>query len=255
MLYQALDKKFDFTQVFQEEVDEKEVEDVIISMMPKILFATQMASAEIKHSSAHAKQIRNLDEKNLLDALLHAQFKQSDEEQLLAKIITIFAKRELITGDADTPDEGFEDVQKIDPCHYQLWQRVFYGRHNDKVLKGAKVHIDLEAAILFIDSCQAELEDGGDEGVMINPRSLLACINMRQQKIYETCEKNLAERCNQIRTPCSELALNDLMLKEFFKCFITMSNAARFCFDHDALLDHEEKLKAFREEFDDKILR
>ena len=118
MLYKAVNSNFDF-EMLPGDLTENELEEQMIAMMPKLLFATQMTNGEIKkESSAHYKQIRNLDEKNLLDALLHAQFKQANEEQLLAKISTIFCKRELITGDAVTPDEDSEAITQLDPTHY-----------------------------------------------------------------------------------------------------------------------------------------
>lgn len=75
--------------------------------MPKLIFASPLTCQAIKKESKHLKA---LDDKNLLDALLHQHFKSTNNEVLLSQIATTFAKRELVTADVVTPDEGFERV-------------------------------------------------------------------------------------------------------------------------------------------------
>lgn len=108
---------FDFSQVLEEATEEK-LQEATIEAMPKIVFASTLTCHAIKKDN---KLLKALDDKNLLDAFLHQAFKAAQDEPLFHQIVTIFAKRELVTADMQTPDEGFEKVSQLDPLHYQLW--------------------------------------------------------------------------------------------------------------------------------------
>lgn len=228
MLLQA-SAKFDVSQG-DDEVDANHDETVLGPLMPKLIFASPKSCNEIKRNH---KQLKALDDKNLLDSLLYFQFKATQEEKLLTKVLGLFSKRELVT--AETTTEGGDDSFHSEPLFNQLWQRVFHGRYQPKVMNGSRIHVDTDIALRFIDCCGAELEKGDS---LIDPRYILSCQKKRKEEIMAEAEAALEEACDQISILQSDRKLCEQMLREFAKCALSMLGASRFCFDAEQLADH-----------------
>jgi hypothetical protein len=96
MLWQAANM-FDFSLGINDPTPAN-IQAEMIAAMPKLLFAVPQKLAEIKNGSKHLKR---LDDKNALDSMLYQPYHEEHHESRLKEILTVFAKRELVTADVD----------------------------------------------------------------------------------------------------------------------------------------------------------